>query len=124
MKKVIWLLMLIFVLNFSYSYAAGLTSNASPVVVAVNGTTRQEITFPAPTRNLYINNPSTGSGIWVNLKGGDNEAYSNTAGRIYISGADSLELYDFMTEAITIFSDSIYEGSTSIASPVTVLATY
>lgn len=102
-----------------------LRQNASPAVIGLDrATNSREITFPYLTRDLYIDNYDTNTGIWVNLRGGDTNGIDVTSQRTYIAPSNSLELFDFQTRAITIFKDRLIQNADGIASPIVVLSVY
>lgn len=103
------------------SAQSGLTANASPQTVTVNTNTPYVgITFPYPTRNLTIINDDANDNVWIDLDDANNTGQRNQC--FLLDSGESLNLYDFITEGITIVWDNIYTAGE--ASPISVLATY
>ena len=122
-KSVLTILAIVLVLGLMGKIYAqsGLSANASPQTVRVNAATRYVgITFPYPTRNLSIINGDANEGVWIDLNDADNTGQRNQC--VLLDAGQSLDLYDFITNAITIVWDNIYTSGE--ASPIAVLATY
>ena len=121
MKKIL-IIALVIIVGIVGKVLAQPRGNASPVVVGVNTiTTYKNITFPYPTRDLVIENNDSADYVWVDTKSNTNQT---DIGSCYLLGpGDSLLLYDFITNGISIIRDTTYSiGDT--ASPISVIAIY
>ena len=124
MRKILGMIFAVTFLMVGITYAQP-RGNSSPVIVVLDSTTQsKEITFPYQTRDLYIDNYSTTTGIWINFRGSDTDGIGINGNRYFIGPSTGKEFYDYLTDAITIVIDNTYMGSTTSASPISVIATY
>ena len=122
MKKILVLILCGLMIS-GYAYAAALTRNASPVVVILTAATPyKNITFSYQTETLNIINGDPTDAIWVDVMSANN---TNDIGKCFLVPAgETLDLYNFATDGISILRNTTYLGGDGIASPVSVIATY
>ena len=104
------------------AYAASLTSNASPVTITWGSANYKSVTFSTTTRNLVIQNNDSAAYVYIDLKNSDNTADKGKC--VLIAPSGSLELYDFLTDGISVITEGGTYGSARKASPVVVIPTY
>ena len=121
MRKYLVVMGLILGLSFSICYAASLTSNASPLTVALSTSTpyRNEAINP-PSRNIDILNNGKGY-VWITF------ASPSSVGHGYnsylLAPSQQLCLYDFITEYISLEVDKTGTYGATNASPISVMVT-
>ena len=109
---------------------ASLKTNTSGVVVALTSQTASRVVvFPYPIKDLIIQNNDTTRYVWIDLTSTLNgigfPANTVDTGRcVLLAPSQSMELYDFITEGMTISGDNAVYGAAGGASPIVVEATY
>lgn len=122
MVRKILALVLCGLLFFGYVYAASYKSNASPVIVALTNRSTtslyKNITFSYPTKDLIVRNNS-GRYIYVDVHNDDNT--TDTAKCFLLAPGQPLELYDYVTNGISL----IYASPPMVtASDISILSVY
>jgi hypothetical protein len=115
-----WLLVLLgMVLAVDIAFAAA-TNNAYQIASGVRtGFTSWAINFPYPSRNIIVKNQGA-SWVWIDVtKSTTTTCAFNTNGCTILKNDESIELYDFITNGI-----SILNFNSGTASPVSVVVTY
>lgn len=121
MKRILSLVIIMCLVGYGYAFAY--RSNASPFIVSFDENTNVvSKTFTPSTRDLMIYNNDSSNYVWVNLNTDTATAYTSAC---YLLGPESsLELYDFITEGITIIADSSHSAGPYASPPVSGIALY
>ena len=115
-------LALVLLMVFGGSVSAQPRTNASPVITYVNNiTTYDNITFSYTTRDLIVENYDSDNYVYVDVKSDSNTA--DTSRCFLLGPGESLALYDFLTDGVSILHDNLYSPSEE-ASPIAVIAVY
>ena len=123
MKKVSLFLGLLLAITIPISAMAWTATNSSPVTTYVDqNTTYQNISLAPDSRNIVIENQDSDAYVYIDFDSATNTTDTSSC---YLLGPNSsVELYDYMTEGISILFEQGDYGPATGASPVCVIVTY